>query len=53
MAINLKQLEVWFVTGSPHLYEPDSPNHPNFPPKKLKPGLAYHNTIVYKFSALK
>jgi aldose 1-epimerase len=30
---------------------PDSPNKPNFPTVKLKPGQTYHNTIVYKFSA--
>jgi aldose 1-epimerase len=30
---------------------PDSPNKPNWPSVELKPGQAYHNTIVYKFSA--
>ncbi len=29
---------------------PDSPNQPNFPPVVLKPGQAYRNTIIYKFS---
>jgi aldose 1-epimerase len=29
---------------------PDSPNHPDFPSCKLKPGEIYHNTIIYKFS---
>jgi len=29
---------------------PDSPNKANFPTVELKPGQAYHNTIVYKFS---
>jgi aldose 1-epimerase len=29
---------------------PDSPNKANFPSVELKPGEAYHNTIVYKFS---
>lgn len=51
MNINLKQFEVWFITNSLHLYGPDSPNRPNFQPTELKPGLAYHNTIVYKSSA--
>ncbi|MFT3783208.1 MAG: aldose epimerase family protein [Nibricoccus sp.] len=32
---------------------PDSPNHPNFPNTILKPGEAYTNTIVYKFSVKK
>ena len=29
---------------------PDSPNKPNFPSVELKPGVTYHNTIIYKFS---
>ncbi|HEV2330130.1 MAG TPA: aldose epimerase family protein [Verrucomicrobiae bacterium] len=29
---------------------PDAPNHPHFPSIELKPGQAYKNTIVYKFS---
>ncbi|HWX22197.1 MAG TPA: aldose epimerase family protein [Candidatus Binatia bacterium] len=32
---------------------PDSPNHPEFPSVVLKPGLTYHNTIIYKFSTAK
>ena len=34
----------------PHHY-PDSPNKPNFPSVVLLPGQAFHNTIIYKFSA--
>jgi aldose 1-epimerase len=30
---------------------PDSPNHPNFPSTVLKPGGAYKNIIIYRFSA--
>lgn len=30
---------------------PDSPNHANFPSVVLKPGQAYQNTIIYRFSA--
>ena len=30
---------------------PDSPNKPNFPSVVLLPGQAFHNTIIYKFSA--
>jgi len=29
---------------------PDSPNHPNFPSAKLKPGEHFQSTTVYKFS---
>jgi len=29
---------------------PDSPNHPNFPSAKLKPGQHFQSTTVYKFS---
>ena len=29
---------------------PDSPNQPKFPTTELKPGEAYHQTTVYKFS---
>jgi aldose 1-epimerase len=29
---------------------PDSPNQPQFPSTELKPGQAYKNTILYKFS---
>ena len=32
---------------------PDSPNQPNFPSVVLKPGQAYRNTIIYKFSVQK
>lgn len=31
---------------------PDSPNHSNFPTVELKPGETYHNTIIFRFSAL-
>jgi len=30
---------------------PDSPNHPEFPSTILKPGVEYHTTTVYRFSA--
>jgi len=30
---------------------PDSPNHPDFPPTTLKPGMGYHTVTVYSFSA--
>jgi aldose 1-epimerase len=26
---------------------PDSPNHPEFPSTVLRPGVEYHNTIIY------
>jgi aldose 1-epimerase len=29
---------------------PDSPNHPDFPSAELKPGQAYHQVTVFKFS---
>ncbi len=29
---------------------PDSPNHPNFPSTLLRPGEAYHQLTIYKFS---
>jgi aldose 1-epimerase len=31
---------------------PDSPNKPNFPSTELKPGQAYHETTVFKFSII-
>jgi len=30
---------------------PDSPNHPEFPSTVLKPGEAYHSTIIYRFKS--
>ena len=30
---------------------PDSPNKPSFPSTELKPGLTYHTTTVYRFTA--
>ena len=30
---------------------PDSPNKPNFPSTKLKPGQTYKSTTIYSFSA--
>jgi len=32
---------------------PDSPNHPNFPSTKLKPGQRYHTVTVFQFGAEK
>ena len=32
---------------------PDTPNHPKFPTAELKPGEAYHQTTIYKFSTTK
>ena len=29
---------------------PDSPNHPEFPTTKLKPGETFHETTIFKFS---
>ncbi len=29
---------------------PDSPNHPDFPSTVLKPGHAFHSTIIYRFA---
>lgn len=32
---------------------PDSPNRPNFPSTELKPGEAFHQTTIFKFSTVK
>ncbi len=30
---------------------PDSPNHPQFPSARLRPGQTYRETTIYKFTA--